>query len=247
MVDEKKKVLLVDDVRLFLQLEETFFKRTGCRIFTAASGSDALEVAAKHKPDLILLDYLMPDINGDEVCRRLKNSEETRGIPIIIVSTSASKEDIAKCFEAGADDYVTKPINPNDVLNKAAKMLDIPYRLHRRLMVNFQVLGEMPSQTFSGYSKNISRGGILVECDNELESGARLQLLLPILSEDKQITLSGEVVRTARDIQGGKNLMGIRFTELSREQDQAIRDYVEKNLPKPQFIKPGKTFMGNEG
>jgi CheY-like chemotaxis protein/Tfp pilus assembly protein PilZ len=237
MIEEKKKVLLVDDVRLFLQLEETFFKRTGCQIFTAASGGEALDIAAKHKPDLILLDYLMPDMNGDEVCRRLKGAEGTQKIPIIIVSTSANKEDIARCYEAGADDYVTKPINPNDVLNKAAQMLDIPYRLHRRLMVNFRVMGETPSQTFSGYSKNLSRTGILIECDGKFEPGTQLQLLLPVLPDEKQIALNGEIIRTARDIQGEKHLLGIRFTKLSPEQDQAIKDYVEKHLPKSPFIK----------
>lgn len=237
MAEYKKKVLLVDDVRLFIQLEETFFKRTGCQIFTASSGNEALDIAKKQMPDLILLDYMMPDMNGDEVCRILKSANETNRIPVIIVSTSAKKEDIAKCFEAGADDYVTKPINPNDVLNKAAKMLDIPYRLHRRLMVNFRVIGEMPSQTFPGFSKNISRSGILIECDNKFEAGTELQLLLPLLPEEKQITIKGEIVRAATDIQGEKNLLGIRFVDVTPEQDDAIALYVERNLPKTPLLK----------
>jgi CheY-like chemotaxis protein len=233
---DRKKVLLVDDVRLFLQLEETFFKRTGCQVLTAASGDEAIKAASKHLPDLILLDYLMPDMNGDEVCQKLRASHETKSIPIIIVSTSAKEEDIAKCFDAGANDYVTKPINPNDVLNKAAKMMSIPYRLHRRLAVNFRVAGEGPSQTFSGFSKNLSRSGILIEADNRFEAGTELQLLLPILPNEKQISIKGQIVRTARDIQGEKHLLGIRFVDISGEEDQAIKQYVDKNLPKPQFL-----------
>ncbi len=237
MEEIKKKVLLVDDVRLFLQLEETFFKRTGCKVLTANSGKDAIDKAGRDKPDLILLDYLMPDINGDEVCRLLKGSDETRHIPIIIVSTSAKKEDIAKCFEAGADDYVTKPINPNDVLNRAAQMMNIPYRLHRRLSVNFRVVGEMPSQTFFGYSKNLSQSGILIECDNKFDPGVELQLLLPVLQDEKQLHVRGQVVRTARDIQGEKNLLGIRFVDPSPEQDEAIKNYMERHTPKPQSLR----------
>ena len=232
---EKKIVLLVDDVRLFLQLEETFFKRTGCQVLTAASGTEAISIATEQKPDLILLDYLMPDMNGDEVCRKLKSKDDTKGIPIIIVSTSANKEDIAKCFDAGADDYVTKPINPNDVLKRAAQMMDIAYRLHRRLSVSFRVSGEMPSQTFSGHSKNLSRSGILVECDNRFDPGMGLQLLLPILPDGKEIHIKGEIVRTARDIQGEKYLLGIRFVEATEEQNGAVNEYLDKNLPRPRF------------
>ena len=96
---DRKKVLLVDDVRLFLHLEETFFKRTGCEILTAGSGQEALEVSQKKHPDLILLDYLMPDMTGDQVCREIRMREELKQIPIMIVSTSADDSDIKKCFE----------------------------------------------------------------------------------------------------------------------------------------------------
>src|SRR4030042_859742 len=101
---ERKKVLLVDDVRLFLHLEETFFKRTGCEILTASSGKEALEIAESRAPDLILLDYLMPDMTGDLVCREIRKREKLKTIPVVIVSTSASDSDIQKCFEAGAND-----------------------------------------------------------------------------------------------------------------------------------------------
>jgi CheY-like chemotaxis protein len=236
MVEEKKKVLLVDDVRLFLQLEETFFKRTGCNIFTAGSGNEALEVAHKLRPDLILLDYLMPDMNGDEVCRLLKGKDETSDIPIIIVSTSAKKEDIAKCFEAGADDYVTKPINPQDVLNKAAMMLNIPHRLHRRLIVSFNIMGEGQSQTFSAHSKNISLSGMLIETDTRFDVGMRIMLELPIKPEGDKVSIQGEIVRMARDIEGEKYLLGVRFIEADEEQGQAITNYLDRNIPKPKNL-----------
>src|SRR5262245_21398779 len=74
------KVLLVDDVRLFIEFERLFFERAGCSILTASSGEDALRMVREDKPHIVLLDYEMPGMMGDEVCRRIKESEATRHV-----------------------------------------------------------------------------------------------------------------------------------------------------------------------
>ena len=233
---DKKTVLLVDDVRLFLKLEETFFKRAGCRVLTAESGTDAIKIAREYEPDVILLDYYMPDMKGDEVCEKIRQDTETKDIPIIIVSTSSKQEDIEQCYKAGCNDYITKPINPEVVLARTAQLLRIPYRLHRRLAVNFQVEGRKPPLTFTGFSRNLSESGILIETDQKLSVGDKLFLWLPILENQDSIELSGEVVRAESEPRRGKYLYGIKFIELDEQARSALKEYLEKHLPEQKQI-----------
>jgi len=225
----KKKILLVDDVRLFLKLEETFLKRTGCEIYTAGSGAEALDVAQKKGPDLILLDFIMPDMMGDEVCKRLKSNENTRPIPIMIVSTSADADDIAKCFAAGAQDYVTKPINAQELLAKAANILNIPNRLHYRVPVSMKVEGESSGKAFTGMSKNISQGGILVESPKNIPVSSHISLEVPVLPNDRILNFTGKVARTDRDESEDIFYLGIQFVDLTPEQNRALDAFINRH------------------
>ena len=230
---ERKKVLLVDDVRLFLHLEETFFKRTGCEVLTAASGKEALALTESHRPDLILLDFLMPDMSGDQVCREIKASADLKDTPIMIVSTSASEADIAKCFAAGADDYVTKPINPQEVLAKAAALMKVPYRIHFRIPIHFKVQGETSRLTFTAFSRNISRGGILVECEKKFSSGAGVELQFSLPPDETVMEILGEVARISFDDRKGVYLMGIKFRDLPGAIEMKLKDFIDTRTPPP--------------
>jgi len=112
-----KSVLLVDDDQLIHQILKDAL---GGRYTTvsATSGEAALELAATTSPDLVILDVEMPGLNGIEVCCRLKNDKETRNIPIILISSHAKEEEILLGLHAGADDYLTKPIYPPEVLSR---------------------------------------------------------------------------------------------------------------------------------
>jgi CheY-like chemotaxis protein len=224
----KKKILLVDDVRLFLKLEETFFKRTGCEIFTAQSGEEAIDLAQKLKPELILLDFIMPDMMGDAVVAKLKADPATRSIPIIIVSTSSDAKDIEKCFAAGADDYVTKPINPQEVLSKAANLLNIPQRFHYRLPVTIKVQGESGVSSFIGFSRNLSLGGILVECRETVPMQAGVELELPIFPDGRNLNLKGRVVRMDEGQTRQVTLLGIHFEEIGDRDRQMIDQFIHQ-------------------
>lgn len=221
-----KKILLVDDVKLFLRLEETFFRRTGCEILTADCGTRALELARRHRPDLILLDYIMPDLMGDEVCRELKSDPKTSEIPVMIVSTSANQADIKKCLVAGARDYVTKPINAQEILAKAGEILKVPQRVHFRVAVTMRVAGEASGRTFVGSSRNLSLGGLLVECDEQVPPGTVVSMELPILENNEALPLAGKVVRVDRDHDSQNHLIATTFVSLSPSQENALADFM---------------------
>ena len=109
-------ILIVDDQPINVQLLKRKLEREGLQIVPAYSGLEALELVAEAKPDLILLDVMMPDMDGIEVCRRLQASAETRAIPIIFVTARTSKEGKLEGLRVGAVDYITKPIDLDETL-----------------------------------------------------------------------------------------------------------------------------------
>lgn len=119
-----KKILIVDDDPLILDLFEFSFDTTKFEIIRAPNGREGLEKALKEKVDLVLLDVMMPDLNGHDVCRQIKSNPATKDIKVIMVSAKVQKEEIAKGFEAGADDYITKPFEPLELAAKIAKLLE---------------------------------------------------------------------------------------------------------------------------
>src|SRR5690242_15816668 len=128
-----EKILLVDDVPANLTVLTSALEPEGYEILAAPSGSIALQVAAKAKPDLILLDIMMPGMDGLETCRRLKQNEATRDIPVIFITARNETESVVEGFHAGGVDYVTKPFQAGEVLNRVATHLRIN-RLTRELI-----------------------------------------------------------------------------------------------------------------
>jgi len=223
---EKKKVLLVDDVGLFLQLEETFFKRKNCLILTAKSGEEALKIVAQNKPDLIVLDFYMPGMNGDEVCKILKTDERFKDIPIIMVSKSSRTEDIEKCLKAGCDLYITKPIKQSELLDKAAELMNIPIRRSMRIFVKIEVEGQTKKESFFGKTENISSDGIFVICDKNLELNSHLILKFFLPGCKDEIIVKGIVVR----IDSLKNIgYGIKFVDLLPETKNKLEDFISNS------------------
>ncbi len=224
-VMEKKKVLLVDDVELFLRLEETFFKRRNCLILTAKSGEEALKIVKENKPDLIVLDFYMPGINGDEVCRIIKSDPALKDIPIIMVSKSSKTDDIEKCVKAGCDYYITKPIRQTELLDKAAELMNIPVRRSIRIFVKIEIEGKSGMQSFFGTSENISSDGIFIVCEKNLELNSHVTLKFFLPGTKKEIIVKGEIVR----IDHSKNIgYGIRFIELSKEAQDELRNFTKE-------------------
>ena len=106
----KYNVLAVDDIPLNLLLVQKMLSRFNFKIRTAANGQQCLDAVAAQKPDLILLDLMMPGIDGFEVIRRLRANPETADIQIVILSALNSNEDVVKGFDVGANDFIMKPI-----------------------------------------------------------------------------------------------------------------------------------------
>lgn len=129
---EGSKVLVVDDVPLNRKLQQAYLGAVGYEVLLAKDGVEALQRVEEDSPDLILLDVMMPNMNGFQVCRRLKNNESTRFIPVIMVTALNEIEDKIKGIEAGADDFIYKPFNKLELLARVKSLLRIKH-LHDEL------------------------------------------------------------------------------------------------------------------
>jgi DNA-binding response OmpR family regulator len=120
-----KKILLVDDSITVLLVEKKILSNNGFELITARDGQEAVTMAEAERPDLILLDLVMPKMNGFEACVELRHMESTCSIPIIMVTTRGEEQNIVTGYESGCNDYITKPINNVELLAKIRNLLQL--------------------------------------------------------------------------------------------------------------------------
>ncbi len=120
-----KKVLLIEDNKNIIKVISMLLKNEGFDLKVEKDGVNGVETALEWEPDLILLDIKLPKMNGFLVCETLRDNEKTTDTKIIIVSAKAEEEDIQRGFELGADEYMTKPINPDELLEVINKHLKL--------------------------------------------------------------------------------------------------------------------------
>ncbi|MBN1550799.1 diguanylate cyclase [bacterium] len=129
---DNSKVLIVDDVPLNRKLQQAYLDAVGYDVILAEDGVDALKKVNEEFPDLVLLDVMMPKMDGFQVCQRLKTDERTRFIPVILVTALNEISDKIKGIEAGADDFISKPFNKLELLARVKSLLRIKH-LHDQL------------------------------------------------------------------------------------------------------------------
>jgi DNA-binding response OmpR family regulator len=121
------KVLIADDEPAILMSLEFLMRKNGFEVYIARNGAEALQLLGVHTPDVVLLDIMMPDIDGYELCEHIRSQEKTRQTKVIFISAKSRKVDIEKGMEVGADLYVTKPFSTRDLLKKIHNLLGTAY------------------------------------------------------------------------------------------------------------------------
>lgn len=117
---ERKKVLIVDDDAKVVEVLKLYLVHDGCEVFTAYTGSEGLRLARETQPDLIVLDIMLPEIDGLQVCRTLRNESD---IPIIMLTARTTEQDRVTGLDLGADDYVVKPFSPRELASRIRAVL----------------------------------------------------------------------------------------------------------------------------
>ncbi len=196
-----KKILIVEDEHDILQLVKLYLEKEGFRTVTATTGAEGLNRAKQDKPDLIVLDLMLPEIDGLEVCKRLRSAPETAMLPIIMLTAKAEESDQVIGLELGADDYVTKPFSPKAFVARVKA-------LFRRLDRSRQ-----ESRTVYQYGKlsmDLSRHEVTVQGKDVPLTAKEFGLLEHLLRNpgtgpDERSTLeSGLGIRLLRDNQNGR-------------------------------------------
>ena len=162
MSNAKAQVLIVEDEPEIAELIEFHAERAGMRARKVHSGRIAIDVVKREKPDLIVLDLMLPDLDGLEVCRKLKQAEETRSIPIVMVTAKGEESDVVAGIELGADDYVTKPFSPRvlmarlrNVLRRAGVANDPPPTTDRMVLLEGQLIVDLDRHEVTVAGKKI--------------------------------------------------------------------------------------------
>lgn len=122
-ISDKKKILLVDDEVSLIEVMKFRLEEAGYEVITATDGFSAMSMARAQRPDIVLLDLMLPKLDGYTVCRMLKLSGVTKGIPIIILTARSSPCDRDRGLETGADAYMTKPIDIPSLLEKISELM----------------------------------------------------------------------------------------------------------------------------
>lgn len=120
---KKKKILLVDDSNTILMMEKMFLRNDPYELVTASNGEEAVQKAVALKPDLILLDVVMPKMSGFEALRAIRADAQTSAIPVVMVTTRGEATNVEAGWSNGCTDYVTKPINAVELLTKVRSIL----------------------------------------------------------------------------------------------------------------------------
>ncbi len=116
-----KKILVIEDEQHISKLVRFILEKNGYSVVQAFNGKEGIEAAKKGKPDMVILDVMMPRMDGFEVAKKLKSIKETKQIPIIMLSSAAQFKDRTKGIEAGAMDYITKPFDKNELVAKVKR------------------------------------------------------------------------------------------------------------------------------
>jgi CheY-like chemotaxis protein len=221
-----KKILVVSDIKGLIERERNISKRTGYRIFTAASADEALRIHRIKKADLIITDLDMPGMGGDELASLIKKDKGLRHAFVILIC-SDRKSDVKRCENSKADFFITKPVNANLLLSKVRQALDIQERGSARIPLRITLVASS-RRTFSCDAYNVSITGILIETEEVLHRDDSVACLFCI-SDSDEIIVKGKVVRVK--IKGNDTYQyGINFTDLSSSSYSAIEAFVNKQL-----------------
>lgn len=213
-------ILLVDDSGLFRGAAEEVLKRTGCGTLTATGGTEALDLARREKPQMIVVKAGITPMTGFDLCRVLKADPEFAKTPIALVG-SAESEDAAK--RAGADAMLPLPLDPEAFFALIRRFLQVLPREEARAAVEWSVTFWRDGMQHTGTIRDLSRGGFFVRTQARQPIGARLDVSfdVPVERGVKTIVAEAIVVRLGRE---GDQGLGCRFFQLSAASRQNLEE-----------------------
>jgi signal transduction histidine kinase len=238
-VPSKCRILVVDDVMQNLQVVGSMLRKEGYDVMPARSGTQALECVGVRVPDLVLLDLMMPEMDGLEVCRRLREDKSLSQIPIIFLTASNELEHLVKGFSAGAVDYVTKPFNGPELLARVRTHLELKLARERLREMNDEKNEFMgiaahdlrnPLTTIKGFSELIVEDAQSLNMKELEENGRR------VLEAAKRMTEMLQNLLDANRIERGEMSLNLTPAELTPIVDAVVESQLPRAAAKRQNL-----------
>lgn len=213
------KILLVDDVKLLLEMQKKYLASSTVHILTAGDGVEALEVARREFPDLIVMDRYMPNMDGMTCCAAIKGDPKLSHIPIIMASNTGSPEELEEYVRAGCSAHLAKPFDGEDFLKTLKQFLPAIERRASRIPFHAEVRLTVSGAVHSGTSEDITLSGIYVATGVLFSKGEELRLSFTLPGSDSPLEVRGRVAwinsNSGKGTNGLKPGIGIEFLEIT--------------------------------
>jgi len=228
----RAKILLVDDLEFFLEVEKDYLKQTPATIYTARNGEEALQIAARERPDLIFMDLNMPVMDGITCCRHLKADPVLKTIPVIMVIACSEEGDALKCRDAGCQEVLIKPVPRRDFLAFGNRYLFNIDRREKRLSLGTRVRCQTGRGDFEALSVDLSQSGIYLKSRQAVTPGESVTISFDLPGGSPSVKgvqgrvawLNQEFPRRNPSMPAG---FGVEFLLINPESANALRLFLE--------------------
>jgi DNA-binding response OmpR family regulator len=174
MEKKKEKILIIEDEKFLLEMYQSRFEKAGYQVLTARTGKPGIKIAEKEKPDLIILDILMPEMDGYEVIKKIREDSQTKKIPVLVLSNLGQQEEVNQGLKLGADDYVIKTdLTPTELLDKVERMFSRLKKPSKKLKKRVLII-EDEKEIAQLYQEKLVKEGFEIEVANNGAWGLRL-------------------------------------------------------------------------
>ena len=247
-------VLVVDDLPYMLELASLFLGRTA-RVITATSASQALELARRHRPDLIVSDYAMPGMSGVDLCRTAAADPRLCSTPFIMLVSGAGGSERGAAIRAGATDVLAKPLSRLSLIEAVCRQLGgARSRSLPRVDLDIPVRVMAATREENGVVRNVSRGGVFLETPCELAHHSEVDLRLRLPGSPHLLAASARVIwrkpdaaanaAQAPDAAAGSTRrrgFGLRFLDIDRAGIRSLDDFVYERVAPSKLASPAAT------
>jgi uncharacterized protein (TIGR02266 family) len=228
-----RSILVVDDAAMFRELQSLFLARQG-RVLTAASGKEGIELAHRHRPDVILLDLFMPELDGEAVCRMIRSDPVLQETPVVMLTASQHAEDYERSIRAGANQVLTKPIHRVALIDAVSRYLQSPTpRGMPRVDVAAAVRIQRAGGECTGTATNLSRGGMFVESSCDATPPEELSLEFSLPETLYVLTPTARVVWRRGPEGEHPPGFGLRFVRIDGESVRTLSEFVSERFAAP--------------
>lgn len=229
------KVLLVDDTKLFLEVEKEFLRKSAVTVATATNGLEALKKIQEERPDLIFMDLHMPEMDGAECCRRIKADPALKSIPVILVVAEGKQSDLTACRGSGCNAVMTKPIDRTTFLETGHRFLSRIDRREERISCRTTVVFSLHDESYYGTTEDLSALGVYISGECAVRTEDRLEVSFVIPGESSALVEAwGRVAwvntrenRVKPSLPPG---FGFQFLEMTAESRDRLRKFLDRSI-----------------